>query len=260
MPVIKPVWFLSAFAAGVVVGALAMRSLYGPSAAPGAGAMSEPAAPAAPAVAANDSPESRAPEATRAETFAAAAAAADVAAAARPSASLQPPAAMPDPAASGFIQPIDAGEAFNKMLARPSQPGFENQIGDAHRALEREMRDEGWAHSMEAELQNAMINEVSMGAFKAEHIECRATMCEVRLSGAGSQAAALKVWHDSFIGQGQSPTQRLFLRYGSSVSNNEQTDMLMIFQKPPPPEPTPQSAPPQPVKKIQKVVARQAGA
>jgi hypothetical protein len=77
------------------------------------------------------------------------------------------------------------------VIARPSQAGFENQLGDAHRALERETRNDGWAYTMEGEIQNSMVNEVSTGEFRADHVEWRATLCEVRLSGKGDQAAAI---------------------------------------------------------------------
>ena len=87
------------------------------------------------------------------------------------------------------------------------------------------------------EIQNAMVNEVSTGEFRADHIECRATLCEVRLSGKGDQAAAIKRWSDSL---GAQPFgQRLFLNYSSSISNNERVDSLMIFRKPPPTPPKP---------------------
>jgi len=135
------------------------------------------------------------------------------------------------------VQRIDAGPVFNEVLGRPSQPGFENQLGDAHRALERETRNDGWAYTMEGEIQNAMVNEVSTGEFRADHIECRATLCEVRISGKGSQAAAIKRWSDNL---GAQPFgQRLFLNYSSSISNNERVDSLMIFRKPPPAPPKP---------------------
>ena len=136
---------------------------------------------------------------------------------------------MADSGAPG--QPIDAGDVFNKMIAQPSQPGFENHIGEAHRALERETRDDGWAYTMEAEIQNAMVTEVSTGAFRSEHVECRATMCELRLSGKGEQAAAIKRWSDEL---GSQPFgQRLFLNYSSSISDNNRVDTLMIFRRPP---------------------------
>ena len=127
---------------------------------------------------------------------------------------------MADSGAAG--QSIDAGDVFNKMIAQPSQPGFENNIGEAHRALERETRDDGWAYSMEAEIQNAMVTEVSTGAFRSEHVECRATMCELRLSGKGEQAAAIKRWSDEL---GSQPFgQRLSLNYSSSISDNNRVD------------------------------------
>jgi hypothetical protein len=135
------------------------------------------------------------------------------------------------------VQHIDAGPVFNKVIERPSQPGFENQLGDAHRALERETRDDGWAYTMEAEIQNAMVNETSTGAFRAAHIECRATLCEVRLWGKGDQAAAIKRWSENL---GPQPfEQRLHLNYSSTISNSERVDSLMIFRKPPSTPPMP---------------------
>ena len=161
----------------------------------------------------------------------------------------EPASASPAPVASAAtdqgsaavddasVQHIDAGPVFNEVLARPSEPGFENQLGDAHRALERETRNDGWAYTMEAEIQNAMVNETSTGAFRADHVECRATLCEVRLSGKGDQAAAIKRWSENL---GAQPFgQRLFLNYSSSISNNERVDSLMIFRKPPPTPPKP---------------------
>ena len=139
----------------------------------------------------------------------------------------------PAPVDDAGIQHIDAGEVFNKAIAREPQPGFENQIGDAHRELERETRDDGWSYPMEAEIQNSMVNEVSTGAFRAEHVECRATLCEVRLSGKGEEGEALKRWSEDL---GKQPFgQRLFLNYSSSISNNDRVDMLMIFRRPPKP-------------------------
>jgi hypothetical protein len=130
------------------------------------------------------------------------------------------------------VQRIDAGPVFNKQIAQQSIPGFENQLGDAHRALERETRNDGWAYAMEAEIQNAMVNEVSTGAFRMEHVECRATMCEVRLSGKADQAAAIKHWNEGLGGQPFG--QRIFPNYSSSISNDERIDSLIIFRRPPP--------------------------
>jgi hypothetical protein len=133
---------------------------------------------------------------------------------------------------SGAVaQPIDAGEVFGAIIARPSQPGLQNQLGDAHRALERETRDDGWSYSMEAEIQNAMVNEVATGEFRAEHIECRATLCEVRLSGKGDQAAAVKRWTEN-VG-GQSFGHHLFLNHASTIVGGDRVDALLILRRPP---------------------------
>lgn len=134
------------------------------------------------------------------------------------------------PIDSGFVQPIAVGERLRKMVDRPSIPGHENEIGDAHRALEREPRDDGWAYSMESELQSSMIAEVSSGGFKVEGVDCRSTLCEVRVSGTLDQAAGVKRWQDSLMGQPFG--QRLFMNYGSTSTDNERVDGIFIFRRP----------------------------
>jgi len=131
---------------------------------------------------------------------------------------------------SGVVQAIDVGEALAKQIARPSQPGFENPIGDAHRELEREPRDEQWAYAMEGELQNSLVSQASMGEFKVEHVECRATICEVRLSGRGSQQLPFRTWSESWKSTGLD--KRLFPNMSSLVGNDEQVDALYIFRRP----------------------------
>ncbi len=134
------------------------------------------------------------------------------------------------PVDSGTVQPIDVGDRLRKLIDRPSIPGHENEIGDAHRALEREPRDDGWAYSMEAELQNSFVNEVSSGDFKVDGVECRSTICEVRISGTAAQSSAVKRWNDSLMGQPFG--QRLFMNYGSTLADNERVDGIFIFRKP----------------------------
>lgn len=228
----KPSWLVFAFAGGVAVGVLVTRiSMETPTIetvtvdAPSALHGPRPEAPDTNSVVAQSTPAKSPAAGGNAEH------------------ALAPPSPVTDapadrgsgPVDDATVQRIDAGPVFNEVIARPSQPGFENQLGDAHRALERETRNDGWAYTMEGEIQNAMVNEVSTGEFRADHVECRATLCEVRLSGKGSQAAAIKRWSESL---GSQPFgQRLFLNYSSSISNNERVDSLMIFRKPPPPKP-----------------------
>lgn len=131
---------------------------------------------------------------------------------------------------SGVVRAIDVGEALAKQIARPSQPGFENPIGDAHRELEREARDEKWAYQMEGELQNSLVSQASMGELKVEHIECRATICEVRLSSTGNQQLPLQAWSESWKATGLD--KNLFPNMSSLVGTDDRVDALYIFRRP----------------------------
>jgi hypothetical protein len=226
-------WLFLAFAAGVVVGILITRAyINAPTIAATEADVDVPRAPQSAAPAANG-----AAEATPAPSTVASDRKIEPAPVLLTSVAAPPPDQSGIPADDAAVQRIDAGPVFNEVIGRPSQPGFENQLGDAHRALERETRNDGWAYTMEGEIQNAMVNEVSTGEFRADHVECRATLCEVRLSGKGNQAAAIKRWSESL---GPQPFgQRLFLNYSSSISNNERVDSIMIFRKPPPAPPKP---------------------
>jgi len=226
-------WILFAFAIGVTVGVVATRAFMGGPRDPNP--VDQPTAlPQAPlsSVSAPENPVAATPARPAPTT------AAKIEPVSAPSAPVAPEATDQNGTAvdDATVQRIDAGPVFNKQIAQQSIPGFENQLGDAHRALERETRNDGWAYAMEAEIQNAMVNEVSTGAFRVEHVECRATMCEVRLSGKADQAAAIKHWNE---GLGAQPFgQRLFPNYSSAISNDERIDSLIIFRKPPaPPKP-----------------------
>jgi hypothetical protein len=226
---VKPIWLPAAFVAGIAVGILATR-MFAEVPTDEAQASNLPASGREPPRGTQSStPFER--SATPARTAPAASSSADDVTSVKSAPARTAPVEAPAADSGAFAQPIDAGDVFNKMIAQPAQPGFENNIGEAHRALERETRDDGWAYTMEAEIQNAMVTEVSTGAFRSEHVECRATMCELRLSGKGEQAAAIKRWSDEL---GSQPFgQRLFLNYSSSISDNKRVDALMIFRRPP---------------------------
>ena len=227
---VKRSWLAVTFVAGIAVGVMATRLTLEPPATEAKVTIGIPAEPRDTAPVAP--PSSPATSSVARPPSAADSIKADTVAEVRPAPAIAPVEAVePARAESVAVQPIDAGEVFNKVLAQPSQAGFENNIAAAHRALEREARDDGWAYSMEAEIQNSMVNEVSTGAFRAEHVECRTTMCELRLSGNGDQGAAIKRWNDEL---GTQPFgQRLFLNYSSTISDNGRVDTLMIFRRPP---------------------------
>jgi hypothetical protein len=226
----KPSWLGAAFVAGIAVGIVATRMME--DASPGVAqvrVVPEPVASAAVPHEARPPLPPAVPVPARTTTAPASSLSADAVKMVKDAPAGTTPV-EPSAVDSGVAaQPIDAGDVFNKMIAQPSQPGFENSIGEAHRALERETRDEGWAYTMEGEIQNAMVNEVSTGAFRSEHVECRATMCELRLSGKGDQAAAIKRWSEELGGQPFG--KRLFLNYSSSISDDNRVDTIMIFRR-----------------------------
>jgi hypothetical protein len=61
-------------------------------------------------------------------------------------------------------------------------------------------------------------------------VECRSTLCEVRISGTAAQSSAVKRWNDSLMAQPLG--QRLLLNYGSTFSDNERVDGIFIFRRP----------------------------
>jgi hypothetical protein len=83
---------------------------------------------------------------------------------------------------------------------------------------------------MEAELSNSLVAETSAGKLTVEHLECRATLCELRLSGNAANEQALADWTTSV---GRQPwAGRLSMNLSSSISDGERVDSLLIFQRP----------------------------
>jgi hypothetical protein len=137
---------------------------------------------------------------------------------------------------AGYSLPVDVGPAFRKEVAAAPVPGVSNALAEAHRALEREMRDDSWSYPMEAEIQNSLAADASVGNFTVEHIECRATLCEIHLSGRDEQAEAMSSWATSL--RAQPLGSRLLPSVLSTTSDGKRTDQLLILMKPPkPPKP-----------------------
>ena len=133
---------------------------------------------------------------------------------------------------SGITQPIDVGPVFRQQFETAAKAGHPDAMGDAHRALEREPRDDSWAYPLEAEIENSLVADTSMGNFRKEHLECRSTLCEIRLSASGAeQVEALKEW-TSDIQKLPWGTQ-MMLSSSSTISSDNQMDALLILKKPP---------------------------
>lgn len=150
--------------------------------------------------------------------------------AARPPAT--PPAVSQEP--EGYRQAIDVGPVFRQHFEQDAASGTENSMAMAHRELEREVRDDAWAYAIEAEIENSLITETSLGNFRREHVECRATLCEIRISGEGDQQeTAMQNWNESIAGKPWA--SRVNLNYSATISENGQVNALLIFRKAGPP-------------------------
>ena len=147
-----------------------------------------------------------------------------------------PPSSLAPPAADTTNQRVDLGPVLSRRLEAPTPPGFEDSLAVAHREFEQQPRDDSWAYSTEGDLQNSLVNEASMGAFIVEHVECRSTLCEVRLSGKPAQGEAIKTWSE---GWNNPPFgKRLFINYSSMSVDGDRADAVYLFQRPdsrPPP-------------------------
>ncbi len=84
---------------------------------------------------------------------------------------------------SGYSLPVDAGPRFGVQIAESIKEGRNDSLAVEHLQLEREMRDDSWSYPLEAELQNMLATDPVMGKFRIDHLECRATLCELRVSG-----------------------------------------------------------------------------
>jgi len=97
---------------------------------------------------------------------------------------------------SGYSLPVDAGPNFGAQIAESIRTGRNDSLALEHLQLEREVRDDSWSYPLEAELQNMLATDPVMGRFKIEHLECRATLCELRVSGNDrlQQSSAVNQW------------------------------------------------------------------
>ncbi|HLA72228.1 MAG TPA: hypothetical protein VK624_12015 [Steroidobacteraceae bacterium] len=154
---------------------------------------------------------------------------------AAPAATTGSRASAPEPVAAdnlGASGHIDVGPpAFHQAVDRPSLPGFPNEFGDAHRKLEGESRDDSWSYGLEAEIQNSLTADVSSGNIKVEFLECRSTVCELRLSAADAKADALNAWSAN---SGSFPWSQRLQSVGMSMAMSDgRTHGLWIFRRPP---------------------------
>lgn len=139
---------------------------------------------------------------------------------------------------SAPAQPIDVGPSFRTQFAAAKRQGYRDQAAELHAALEREPRDDSWSYPLEADIQNSLMSETSAGNFKADHVECRSSMCEIRLSATDEQQAkALQKWTEGFHAEPWG--SQIYMSSMSTISGGGRTDALMLLSRPPKPASAP---------------------
>jgi hypothetical protein len=205
------------FALGIVVGMIVNHFWEGRGSGPPAEqvAIDPPSAPTG----ATTPPPPAAPASTPPATFGNA-----------PAGAMPPAVEVRPPEYTGYQQSIDVGPVFRQQFETAEANGLPDAVAAAHRELEREVRDDSWAYAIEAEIENSLIAETSLGNFRREHVECRATMCEIRLYGEGDdQTTAIQNWNENLGGKPWSA--RVVISSSATISDNGKVSALMIFRR-----------------------------
>lgn len=81
--------------------------------------------------------------------------------------------------------PVSQSE-FRGVPEPVTTPATVEPLNEWQRAFQEEERDEDWARPLEKEIRQSIDPQVYLGRFYVSNIECRATLCEVRLLAQGS--------------------------------------------------------------------------
>jgi hypothetical protein len=145
--------------------------------------------------------------------------------------------AEPPVTASDSAGPEAPPDHEYRAATRPLTPEEMRQEIDPgnewERAFRKEERDEAWARPLETEIQQSLEPEISMGRFYVSNVECRTTLCEVRLLARGNlQNAELEDFQTRIF---QLPwAERLTPALSSGVASGGETyESIWIFEKKP---------------------------
>jgi hypothetical protein len=152
-----------------------------------------------------------------------------------------PPRTAPDSTADLVAEPGAPVEPANAQDASPDyvyravpRPASSEVAADAGnewlRAFEKEERDGSWAGPLEAEIRKSLDPEINLGRFYLANVECRATLCEIRLLARGSlQRAELDLFQTQIH---QLPwAGRLSAALSSGISSPDGYESIWIFEK-----------------------------
>ena len=109
-------------------------------------------------------------------------------------------------------------------------------LNEWQRAFGKEVRDETWAGPLETEIQRSLEPQINLGHFYVSNIECRATLCEIRLLAQGSlQRAELERFQSEIYKFPWNSALVPALSSGIDVrnANENRYEAIWIFEKKP---------------------------
>jgi hypothetical protein len=95
-------------------------------------------------------------------------------------------AVSPEPGDAGEPRDLPAASEYRGVAAPAASSAPGNALKEWQHAFEQEVRNEAWARPLEVSIQQSIAPEIDLGHFYVSNIECRATLCEIRLLAQGS--------------------------------------------------------------------------
>ena len=119
------------------------------------------------------------------------------------------------------------------MLRETISTHFVPQVSplELHTALEKEPRDDSWSYPIEAEIRSSLASITANDVVKVETLECRSTLCEIRLSTQYDSAHLMNEWNRDV---GMYPWARRAAPISNFMtSGNGKAESLLILRREP---------------------------
>ena len=153
---------------------------------------------------------------------------------------IQSPAEPPAPAAAGEpAAPVSQSE-FRGVPEPVTAPAPVEPLDEWQRAFQDEQRDEAWARPLETQIRQSLEPQVNLGRFYISKIECRTTLCELRLLAQGSLQRDELERFDLEIARlpwNSQLTMMLSSGAGAHTGDERGYESIWIFEKKPEPAP-----------------------
>lgn len=147
----------------------------------------------------------------------------------------RPSGAVASPAQPSAMPPPADGAPLTASIENAPAPVYRDSMVEIHERFEHEARDDSWAYLREAEIESSLVMETSVGNFRKERIECRATICELELAARGDvQSAALKKWYErvSALPPEAQPSSHLQFRMATYLTEEDGATVKFVYVAP----------------------------